>query len=50
MFSIIIRNLNLNAIRFTHENGNISISTKKKNFCDIRIKDNCVRILDENIS
>jgi signal transduction histidine kinase len=51
MFSTIIRNLVFNAIKFTQENGNITISTnKKKNCYEIAIKDNGVGIPQENIS
>jgi len=50
MFSTVIRNLTYNAIKFTHENGNISIYfKKKKNFYEFSVKDNGVGIPKENI-
>ena len=39
-----------NAIKFTHEHGTISISAKrKKDFCEISVKDNGVGISAEEI-
>jgi len=50
MFSTVFRNLVSNAIKFTRENGNISILTRKKDdFCEISVKDNGVGISGENI-
>ena len=50
MFSAVIRNLVGNAIKFTHENGNISIHVnKKENFCQIMVIDDGVGISEENI-
>jgi ligand-binding sensor domain-containing protein/signal transduction histidine kinase len=50
MFSTVFRNLIANAIKFTHENGTISISAKKKeDFCEVSIKDNGVGITEEDI-
>lgn len=51
MFSTVIRNLIANAIKFTNENGTISISAKrKKNLCEISVKDNGVGISGEDIT
>lgn len=50
MFSTVFRNLVANAIKFTHENGKISIQIRKKdNFCEICVKDNGVGISQEDI-
>jgi len=50
MFSTVIRNLTYNAIKFTYENGLVSISVKnKQNFCEVSVKDNGVGIPKENI-
>ena len=50
MFSTVFRNLIANAIKFTHENGNISIEAKKKgDFCEITVTDDGVGILEEDI-
>jgi len=50
MFSTVFRNLVANAIKFTHENGNISIDIKKEeDFCRISIKDDGVGISEEDI-
>ncbi len=50
MFSTILRNLLANAVKFTNENGKISIAYQaQKNFCEITIKDNGVGIPKENI-
>lgn len=50
MFSTVFRNLVANAIKFTHVNGKISIYIKKKkNFCEIAVKDNGVGIPAEDI-
>ncbi|MFA9390520.1 MAG: two-component regulator propeller domain-containing protein [Prolixibacteraceae bacterium] len=50
MFSTVFRNLVANAIKFTHENGKISIDIKKKNnYCEIAVKDNGVGIPPENL-
>jgi len=50
MFSTVFRNLVANAIKFSHEDGIISISVKKEdNFCRITVKDNGVGISIENI-
>jgi signal transduction histidine kinase len=50
MFSTVLRNLTFNAIKFTHENGEISIYTKKKkNFYEVTVKDTGVGIPRENI-
>jgi signal transduction histidine kinase len=50
MFTTVFRNLLANAIKFTHENGNISIYIKKKkNFCEITVQDSGVGISEENI-
>lgn len=50
MFSTIFRNLVSNAIKFTRENGSITISIKKKDdFCEITVKDNGIGISGENI-
>jgi len=51
MFSTVFRNLVANAIKFTNENGIITIFTKKKeNFCEITVKDNGVGISEEDIA
>lgn len=51
MFSTVFRNLVANAIKFTNENGCISISAKTKGFyCEIAVTDNGVGISEENIS
>jgi ligand-binding sensor domain-containing protein/signal transduction histidine kinase len=51
MFSTVIRNLIANAIKFTNENGTISVSAKrKKNLCEISVKDNGVGISGEDIT
>jgi signal transduction histidine kinase len=50
MFSTVFRNLVANAIKFTHENGNISITVKRvANFCEIVVKDNGVGISEQDI-
>ncbi|MDA3879370.1 MAG: ATP-binding protein [Prolixibacteraceae bacterium] len=50
MFSTVFRNLIANAIKFTHEKGKIAIYIKKKkNFCEISVKDNGVGIPAEDI-
>lgn len=50
MFSTVLRNLLANAIKFTNENGRISIQTKrKKDWCEISVSDNGVGISGENI-
>lgn len=50
MFSTVFRNLLANAVKFTHELGNISILIKKKgDYCEICVKDNGVGISDEDI-
>jgi len=48
MFSMVIRNLVSNAIKFTNENGNISIYIKKeKDFCQVAVQDNGIGISPE---
>ncbi len=48
MFSMVIRNLVSNAIKFTNENGKISIYIKKeKDFCQIVVQDNGIGISPE---
>ena len=50
MFSAIIRNLLANAIKFTHVDGEISVSLKPKNdLCEISVKDSGVGIPTENL-
>jgi ligand-binding sensor domain-containing protein/signal transduction histidine kinase len=50
MFSTVFRNLVANAIKFTHENGKISIKIRKKdNFCEICVIDNGVGISHEDV-
>ena len=50
MFSTVFRNLVSNAIKFTRENGSISISIQKKeDFCEIVVKDNGIGISEDNI-
>lgn len=50
MFSTVFRNLVGNAIKFTPENGNISIHLiKQADFCEITIKDSGVGISPEDI-
>ncbi|HSO88451.1 MAG TPA: two-component regulator propeller domain-containing protein [Draconibacterium sp.] len=50
MFSTVFRNLVANAIKFTNENGNISIQTEKKgDFCEITVADNGIGISEENL-
>jgi len=50
MFSTVFRNLVSNAIKFTRENGSISISIQKKEgFCEIVVKDNGIGISEDNI-
>ncbi len=50
MFSTVFRNLVTNAIKFTHENGNISIHIRRKDdFCEICVKDYGVGISVEDI-
>ncbi len=50
MFSTVIRNLVANAIKFTHEKGQVVIYLRRKeNFCEITVKDNGVGISAENI-
>jgi ligand-binding sensor domain-containing protein/signal transduction histidine kinase len=50
MFSTVFRNLVANAIKFTHENGNISIFIdQKEDFCEITVKDSGVGISEEDI-
>ena len=51
MFETVFRNLVGNAIKFTNENGTISISAnRERNFCKISVKDDGVGISEENIS
>lgn len=50
MFSAIIRNLLGNAIKYTHENGNVSIHLNKKGaFCQVMVIDDGVGISEENM-
>jgi len=50
MLATVFRNLVANAIKFTNENGEISIQVKKKvDFCEISVRDNGVGILEEDI-
>ncbi len=50
MFSTVFRNLISNAIKYSHENGTISIDAKvENNYCNISIEDNGVGIPTENI-
>ncbi len=50
MFATIIRNLLANAIKFTENNGEVSIQVKKVNSsCEIVVKDNGVGISAENL-
>ena len=50
MFSTVFRNLVSNAIKFTPENGIISISAKKeKEFCRVSVMDNGIGISDEDL-
>lgn len=50
MFSTVFRNLVANAIKFTGENGKISIyMNKNQDFCEITVKDNGVGIAEEDI-
>jgi len=50
MFSTVFRNLVSNAIKFTHENGSISISIQKKeDFCEVAVKDNGLGISEVNM-
>ncbi len=50
MFSTVFRNLVANAIKFTNENGEISVSvTRRDSFCEISVKDNGVGISEENM-
>jgi signal transduction histidine kinase len=50
MCSAIIRNLVGNAIKFTHEEGNISIHLNKMvDFCQVMVMDDGVGISEENI-
>jgi signal transduction histidine kinase len=50
MFSTVFRNILANAIKFTPENGIISIHTvKKEGFCEISVQDSGVGITEENI-
>jgi signal transduction histidine kinase len=50
MFSTVFRNLVANAIKFTHENGNISITVKRiDNFCEISVKDDGVGISEQDL-
>ncbi len=49
MFSTIIRNLLANAIKFTHNDGEISVQIKKAGeFCKIAVKDSGIGIAKEN--
>jgi len=51
MFSTVFRNLVANAIKFTNENGNISIAVKRVvNFCEISVKDNGVGISEQDVN
>jgi signal transduction histidine kinase len=48
MFSMVIRNLVSNAIKFTNENGKILVSAKRESdFCKITVQDNGVGISPE---
>ncbi|WP_082063907.1 ligand-binding sensor domain-containing protein [Draconibacterium sediminis] len=45
MFSTIIRNLVANAVKFTHNDGEIAILVgRKKSWCEVKIKDNGIGI------
>ncbi len=51
MFETVFRNLVGNAIKFTNENGTISISAnREKSYCKISVKDDGVGISEENIA
>ena len=50
MFSTVLRNLVANAIKFSHENGYISIKVKRSdNLCEISVKDDGVGISEQDI-
>jgi len=50
MFSTVLRNLLANAIKFTPDRGNISVTIeKKKEFCEIAVKDSGIGIPEENM-
>ncbi len=50
MFSTVFRNLVANAIKFTDEDGNISVAIKhSNNFCKISVKDTGVGISEEDM-
>ncbi len=50
MFSTVFRNLVANAIKFTNEDGNISVAVKhSNNFCEVSVKDTGVGISEENM-
>jgi ligand-binding sensor domain-containing protein/signal transduction histidine kinase len=51
MFETVFRNLVGNAIKFTNENGTISVAAKREgNFCKISVQDDGVGISEENIA
>jgi len=50
MFNTILRNLVGNAIKFTNENGTVTITTFRNNdFCEVSVHDNGIGIPQENI-
>ncbi|WP_297101098.1 two-component regulator propeller domain-containing protein [uncultured Draconibacterium sp.] len=50
MFSTIVRNLLANAIKFTHNDGEIAISVlKENNWCTVKIEDNGVGIAEDKL-
>jgi ligand-binding sensor domain-containing protein/signal transduction histidine kinase len=50
MFSTVFRNILANAIKFTPENGNISVNMViKEDFCEISVQDSGVGLSEENI-
>ncbi len=50
MFSTVFRNLVSNAIKFTNENGTISISARKAgDFCEIAVQDSGIGISENDI-
>ena len=50
MFSTIMRNLLANAVKFTHNDGEIAVFVSKSNsWCEIKIKDNGIGIAEDKL-
>jgi signal transduction histidine kinase len=50
MFSTVVRNLVANAIKFTHERGQVILSLERREgYCEVAIQDNGVGISEDNL-